>query len=83
MVYLRMYLFYRSAVADTSSKDAWPELVGAVGSDAVATIQRERPDLTKVGTMPADAMMTMDFRMDRVRVMVDAAGKVTRAPRIG
>jgi hypothetical protein len=27
--------------------------------------------------------MTMDVRHDRVRVMVDHSGKVTRAPRIG
>ncbi|RYH14967.1 hypothetical protein EON65_32645 [archaeon] len=28
-------------------------------------------------------MVTMDFRMDRVRVFVDGEGKVTEAPTVG
>ena len=74
---------HRSAAVDTSSKDAWPELVGAAGSDAVATIQRERPDLTKVTTVPAGSMMTMDFRTDRVRIIVNGVSHVESIPRIG
>jgi hypothetical protein len=30
-----------------------------------------------------DAMVTMDFREDRVRIFVDEEGKVVRPPRIG
>lgn len=63
-------------------KSSWPELVGADGEAAVASILAERPTL-QVSTMPNDAMMTMDFREDRVRVMCDAAGKVTDVPRCG
>ncbi len=63
-------------------KSSWPELVGADGDAAVAAILGERPEL-QVSTMPHDSMMTMDFREDRVRVMCDAAGKVTAEPRCG
>merc|ERR1719240_212464 len=49
-------------------RTSWPELVGADGAAAVASILAERPTL-QVSTMPSDAMMTMDFREDRVRVM--------------
>ena len=67
---------------DTSAKTEWPELVDKDGEEAVATIKRERPDLTQVSTMPEGAMMTMDMRMDRVRVMVNTDNKVAVKPRI-
>jgi hypothetical protein len=68
--------------AASETKSCWPELVGADGDAAMAAILSERPEL-QVSTMPHDAMMTMDFREDRVRVMCDAAGKVTAEPRCG
>ena len=65
-------------------KTAWPELVGnQPGEAAVATIQAERPDLAQVLTVPEDAMVTMDWREDRVRVFVDAQGIVCREPTCG
>jgi len=64
------------------AKSSWPELIGMDGETAVASILAERPAL-QVSTMPHDAMMTMDFREDRVRVMVDASGKVTSTPQCG
>jgi len=67
----------------TSTKETWAELVGADGEAAVATIRSERPDLAVVETVPADAMVTMDFREDRVRVFVDDAGKVAQPPKCG
>ena len=50
---------------------------------AVKTIQTERTDLQSVLTVPADGMVTMDFREDRVRVFVDGEGKVAREPSCG
>mmetsp|Transcript_33505 Transcript_33505/g.88539 ORF Transcript_33505/g.88539 Transcript_33505/m.88539 type:complete len:91 (-) Transcript_33505:425-697(-) len=61
----------------------WPELVGTSGASAVACIQAERPDLKKVMVVPHDAMVTMDVRMDRVRVFVDGNGGVCRPPKVG
>eukprot|EP00500_Bicosoecida_sp_ms1_P000609 CAMPEP_0203815432 /NCGR_PEP_ID=MMETSP0115-20131106/11117_1 /ASSEMBLY_ACC=CAM_ASM_000227 /TAXON_ID=33651 /ORGANISM="Bicosoecid sp, Strain ms1" /LENGTH=142 /DNA_ID=CAMNT_0050724329 /DNA_START=60 /DNA_END=489 /DNA_ORIENTATION=+ len=59
-------------------KTSWPELVGAEGEDAVKTILSERPDLkpANVATLPQDAMVTMDYRVDRVRVFVNTDGTV-------
>jgi hypothetical protein len=68
---------------NTADKKEWPELVGQSGEDAVAKIKEERPDLAEVASMPDDAMMTMDFREDRVRVMVNGEGKVSSPPRCG
>ena len=64
-------------------KSEWPELVGKNGEEAVETIKRERPDLVSVATMPQGMMMTMDMRMDRVRVMIDGDGNVTGKPALG
>ena len=49
----------------------------------MATIKAERPDLEQVVTMDEGGMMTMDFRLERVRVMVDAEGKVSSPPKCG
>jgi len=67
----------------TADKDSWPELVGADGEAAAATIRSERPNLSQVLTVPEDAMVTMDVREDRVRVFVDGTGKVARPPSCG
>ena len=64
---------------------SWPALVGTDGEAAIATIRAQRPDLPakNVQAVPQGAMVTMDFREDRVRVFVEEDGKVARAPRIG
>ncbi|XP_072170898.1 uncharacterized protein [Diadema setosum] len=61
----------------------WPELVGKTGEEAKAAIMSARPDLKHVDIIPADHMVTMDFREDRVRIFVDAEGKVVRKPMVG
>jgi hypothetical protein len=38
---------------------------------------------SQVQITPQDAMVTMDHRMDRVRLLVDQANKVVRAPKRG
>ena len=57
--------------------------MGKNGEEAVAAIKAERPDLNQVVAMPDDSMMTMDMREDRVRVMCDKEGNVSRPPRVG
>ncbi|BBG92442.1 Serine protease inhibitor, potato inhibitor I-type family protein [Prunus dulcis] len=49
------------------SKDSWPELVGAEGKVAKATIERENPLVTAL-ILHIGAPITQDLRFDRVRV---------------
>jgi Potato inhibitor I family len=70
-----------SRAAAAAAAQQWPDCVGMKGEDAVALIQADHPDF-KVLLVSTDAMLTMDMRMDRVRVFVDAAGIVTRVPRV-
>ena len=78
---------------------SWPELVGREGTYAVQYIKektgeidtwfKRRSDridclgLTNVLLLPEDALITMDYRTDRVRVFIDKDGIVVRTPRIG
>ena len=57
--------------------------LGKAGKAAVNAIKAERPDLQQVASMEEGGMVTMDFREDRVRVMVDGDGNVSRAPTVG
>lgn len=61
----------------------WERLVGQPVEAAIAAIKSDRPDLRTVVAVAQDAMVTMDHRMDRVRVFHDADGAVARAPRAG
>mmetsp|Transcript_6980 Transcript_6980/g.10647 ORF Transcript_6980/g.10647 Transcript_6980/m.10647 type:complete len:131 (+) Transcript_6980:80-472(+) len=70
-------------VPDTSNKIKWPELVGVDGKEAKAKIEKERPDLKLVATIPSGYMVTADYRPDRVRIYLDEDGKVARAPQTG
>mmetsp|Transcript_19747 Transcript_19747/g.55801 ORF Transcript_19747/g.55801 Transcript_19747/m.55801 type:complete len:123 (+) Transcript_19747:91-459(+) len=63
-------------------KSSWPEVVGMSGEDAKAAILAD-DDSLKVQVVPEGSMMTMDYRLDRVRVFVDSNGKVTQEPRLG
>merc|ERR1719352_18413 len=69
------------ASEDASTKAVWPELVGTDGAAAAEIVRKERPDLRVVQTVDQHSMVTMDFREDRVRIFVDAAGRVARPPR--
>lgn len=70
--------------ASTSTASAWPEksLVGMTGEDAKKEIKGVDPSL-EVHVLPEDSMVTMDYRTDRVRIFVDADGKVVRQPNAG
>jgi hypothetical protein len=76
----------------------WPHLKGTQADYAKVEISNDRPDV-KVYVVPKvrtvlqytftfsdvsqGAMVTMDFREDRVRIFVDDSNKVVRVPRIG
>ena len=65
-----------------SSSTSWPSLLGRPVAEAISAIKAENP-LLNVVAMPDSSFMTMDYREDRVRVMHDAAGKVSQVPRTG
>ena len=65
-----------------TNKEEWPELAGKTGEEAKAAILEDDSKL-QVDVLPEGSMVTMDYRLDRVRIFVDEAGKVARAPRKG
>lgn len=67
---------------DQTHPGVWHDLVGKDGDEAVNTIKSQHPGFHVI-TVPHNGIFTMDFRTDRVRVLVDEAGKVVRAPMIG
>uniref|UniRef100_A0A7S2U095 Uncharacterized protein n=1 Tax=Lotharella oceanica TaxID=641309 RepID=A0A7S2U095_9EUKA len=76
-----------SDIPEVPGKDHWPELVGVDAEKAVRIIKSERPDLKKVLSLPIGSMVTMDYRLDRVRVFVSERSGlnsvVAQAPRVG
>ncbi len=60
----------------------WPEVVGLTGEEAASKIKTEKPNI-KTAILPNGAMVTMDHRMDRVRIYVNSEGKVEVPPRLG
>eukprot|EP00887_Chlorella_sp_A99_P000101 scaffold16.g101.t1 len=67
------------ALADKSS---WAELVGKPVHAVVALLQAETG--LRVIRVPDDAMVTADYREERIRVFFDPKNKlVVREPRIG
>ncbi|KAJ0809620.1 putative proteinase inhibitor I13, potato inhibitor I [Helianthus annuus] len=63
-------------------KSSWPELVGARGDLAAATIERENPRVDAI-VIREGSFVTADFRCDRVRVWVNSNRVVVRPPVIG
>lgn len=75
----------RQGTIMSASKDppsSFPSLNGVEGEEAKKIIEKEFPSLS-VQVVPEDSMVTMDFREDRVRIFVNADGKVARAPMLG
>lgn len=52
------------------------------GEEAKEKIAAENPWLN-IQIVPHGSFVTMDFRPNRVRIFVDAAGKVVSPPKIG
>lgn len=68
--------------AHAHEKSSWPECVHLPVEEAKAIIERERPDL-HVAIVPKGAMVTMDMRMDRVRLYHNNKGNVSSLPKLG
>ena len=70
--------------AKVETRQEWPELVGKTGEEAKQVILATAgPAIKDVQIVPADAVVTTDFRTDRVRIFVDASGNVARTPKVG
>lgn len=60
----------------------WLELVGKTGEEAKAVVEKGNSNI-RVEILPDDGTLPPDTDEDRVRIYVDAQGKVTRVPVIG
>ena len=67
----------------TEEKTSWPEVVGKSSSEAKRIIQQETKGKKTVQVVSVDSMITMDYRLDRIRVFEDDRGKVARSPTLG
>eukprot|EP00285_Hemiselmis_virescens_P013180 CAMPEP_0173377946 /NCGR_PEP_ID=MMETSP1356-20130122/1199_1 /TAXON_ID=77927 ORGANISM="Hemiselmis virescens, Strain PCC157" /NCGR_SAMPLE_ID=MMETSP1356 /ASSEMBLY_ACC=CAM_ASM_000847 /LENGTH=114 /DNA_ID=CAMNT_0014330863 /DNA_START=12 /DNA_END=356 /DNA_ORIENTATION=+ len=67
---------------EAPSRTTWHHLLGASAAVAKEEIETEYPDL-KVFVLPKDAMVTADYRTDRVRIFVDENQVVVKEPSIG
>jgi len=65
-----------------ATKEQWPELVGKTGDEAAAAVKADRPDVT-VDVMNENSACTMDYRVDRVRIFVNAEKRVISPPQTG
>jgi hypothetical protein len=65
-----------------ATKEQWPELVGKTGAEAEAAVKADRPDV-KVEVMDERSPCTADYRVDRVRIFVNAEKHVVSAPMTG
>ncbi|KAI3859382.1 hypothetical protein MKW92_032154 [Papaver armeniacum] len=63
-------------------KSSWPELVGYSGESAAEIIKRENTYVDAI-LVPKGSYITMEFRWDRVWVLINKAGKVCQIPTIG
>ncbi|OMP00347.1 Proteinase inhibitor I13, potato inhibitor I [Corchorus capsularis] len=69
---------------ECQGKSSWPELLGANGEIAAATIESENPNVNAVIVLDSpETIITPDFLCTRVRVWVHTNGNVTRVPVIG
>ncbi|KAL7475289.1 hypothetical protein ACHAW6_001209 [Cyclotella cf. meneghiniana] len=70
--------------ANEGTSMTWPELslVGMTGEEAQNAI-RAVDDTLVVHIVPEGSMVTMDYRLDRVRIYVDDNSRVVRQPKRG
>ena len=71
----------RATSVNTRDKSKWPELKNRPLEEVRTIIAAERPDLA-LYEVPQGSMVTMDMRMDRVRIY-HKNGQVSTIPKIG
>ncbi|EMS48066.1 Subtilisin-chymotrypsin inhibitor-2A [Triticum urartu] len=65
--------------AGEEKKTSWPEVVGKSIEEAKEIILKDMPD-ADIDVLPAGSAMTLDFRTNRVRIIVDT---IATTPSIG
>jgi hypothetical protein len=68
---------------EEAEKTNWPEVVGKSSSEAKRIIQRETGGRKTVHVIPTDSLVTMDYRLDRIRIFENDQGKVAKSPTLG
>jgi hypothetical protein len=68
---------------EDKDKKQWPKLVGMDRDQAITVIKTQNPSLNVVA-VPENSMVTMDYRLDRVRVFYnETTNKVSYQPMLG
>nr|7A3M_A Chain A, Subtilisin-chymotrypsin inhibitor-2A [Hordeum vulgare] len=63
-------------------KTEWPELVGKSVEEAKKVILQDKPE-AQIIVLPVGTIVTMEYRIDRVRLFVDKLDNVAQVPRVG
>nr|1TO1_I Chain I, chymotrypsin inhibitor 2 [Hordeum vulgare subsp. vulgare] len=63
-------------------KTEWPELVGKSVEEAKKVILQDKP-AAQIIVLPVGTIVTMEARIDRVRLFVDRLDNIAQVPRVG
>ncbi|VAH12493.1 unnamed protein product [Triticum turgidum subsp. durum] len=65
-----------------NQKTEWPELVGKSVEEAKKVIMQDKSE-AQIVVLPVGTIVTMEYRIDRVRLFVDSLDKIAQVPRVG
>nr|XP_045088075.1 subtilisin-chymotrypsin inhibitor WSCI [Aegilops tauschii subsp. strangulata] len=65
-----------------NQKTEWPELVGKSVEEAKKVILQDKPE-ARIVVLPVGTIVTMEYRIDRVRLFVDSLDNIGQVPRVG
>nr|ABW71769.1 chymotrypsin inhibitor-2 [Hordeum vulgare f. agriocrithon] len=65
-----------------NQKTEWPELVGKSVEEAKKVILQNKPG-AQIIVLPVGTIVTMEYRIDRVRLFVDRIDNIAQVPRVG
>ncbi|KAM0829717.1 hypothetical protein ACQ4PT_066704 [Festuca glaucescens] len=65
----------KGGTATGGNKTSWPELVGKSVEEATKVILKDKPE-AQIVVVPAGSPVTMDYRIDRVRLFVDTVAEI-------
>ncbi|KAM0887711.1 hypothetical protein ACQ4PT_028844 [Festuca glaucescens] len=63
------------STATGGNKTSWPEVVGMSVEEATKVILMDKPD-AQIVVVPAGSPVTLDYRIERVRLFVDTVAEV-------
>ncbi|KAF6987328.1 hypothetical protein CFC21_004983 [Triticum aestivum] len=71
-----------TGTGDHNQKTEWPELVGKSVEEAKKVILEDKPEAWIV-VLPVGTVVTMEYRIYRVRLFVDKLNTIAQVPRVG